>query len=161
MFWRSKVFHPVWMPSEPRQRNYGTWAGPAKAIQVYISTFLQELLQQLGVIQQLWSCVYMVAFIWQQSRVVPSSCLLFLFIPAPLLCWHHLSVGSVVVQLDQFPALDPSSAQDCGAGTGQTAKPAGVGRTRCQQWLMLELMTLQLHPGVFYRISPPLCKSWK
>lgn len=62
MFWKSKVFHPVWMPLEPRQRNYRTWEGPAKAIQVYISTFLHFYRNYCSSLE--WSNNSEAVFIW-------------------------------------------------------------------------------------------------
>lgn len=158
MFWRSKVFHPVWMPLEPRQRNCGTWDGPAKPIQVCIYTGIH--CSSCSDPAALGLCLYgsFHLAVEQGGSILlpaapphPSS--------SPVLtspccgfgcCW----AGSV-------PCSGSQLSQDCAAGTGQAAKQAGMGRTRCQQWLMLELMTLQLHPGVFYSFSPPLCNSWK
>lgn len=148
MFWRSKVFHPVWMPLEPQQWNYRIWDGPAEPIQEFLYTGIDcSSLERSSSSESVFygSCVLAVgqggSILLPAVPLHPSS--------SPVLtspfCW-------VVVQLGQLPALQHSSAQDCGAGTGQQSQQ-GWGGHGASSDFMLELMTLVfstafLHPFV-------------
>lgn len=149
MFWRRKVFHPVWMPLEPQQWNYRTWDGAAEPIQEFICTGIHCSSSERSSRSE---SVFYGSVIWQWSRVVPSSCLLSLFIPAPILCWHHLFVGFLFSWVSSLLCIT-AQPRTVGLAQGRQQSQQGWGGHGASSDFMLELMTpvfstASLHPFV-------------